>query len=119
MRALLQALWLTMAALPMAACANPAPASAPKAVSVFIVLGSRQCQDGGRTLEEVRKLLREAGVQVLAAGCGTDGMMYPSVCGAPDGRIAIVEVPEAQVEAARKAGFSLLSDRPRAQRLAC
>jgi hypothetical protein len=56
---------------------------------------------------------------VLASGCGTDGMAYPAVCGAPDGRIAIIDVPESQLEAARKLGFSLLSERPRAQRMAC
>jgi hypothetical protein len=41
------------------------------------------------------------------------------VCGAPEGRIAIIDVPESQLEAARKLGFSLLSERPRAQRMAC
>ena len=115
MRALLQAALLTLAVVPAAACAS-AP---PKPVSVYLTLGSRQCQDGGRTLAEVQKVLSDAGVQVLAAGCGNDGMAYPAVCGAPDGRIAIVDVPESQLEAARKLGFSLLSERPRAQRMAC
>ena len=115
MRALLRtALW-TLAVAPIVACAS-AP---PKAVSVYLSLGSRQCQDGGRTLAEVQKVLQDAGIPVLASGCGSDGMAYPAVCGAPDGRIAIIDVPESQVEAARKLGFSLLSERPRAQRLAC
>ncbi len=115
MRALLQAALLTLALLPAAACAS-AP---PKAVSVYMVLGSRQCQDGGRTLAEVQKVLRDGGVQVLGSSCGNDGMAYPAMCGAPDGRIAIIDVPEGQVEAALKLGFSLLSQRPRAQRMAC
>ncbi len=115
MRALLQAALLTLAVVPAAACAS-AP---PKPVSVYLTLGSRQCQDGGRTLAEVQKVLSDAGVKVLAAGCGNDGMAYPAVCGAPDGRIAIVDVPESQLEAALKLGFSPLSQRPRAQRMAC
>lgn len=115
MRALMRAALVALAVAPAAACAS-AP---PKAVAVYLTLGSRQCQDGGRSLAEVQKMLSEAGVKVLAATCGTDGMAYPAVCGAPDGRIAIVDVPEGQVEAARKLGFSLLSDRPRAQRLGC
>lgn len=115
MRALLRAALLTLAVVPAAACATTPPTT----VSVYLVLGSRQCQDGGRTLAEVQKMLTDAGVRVLAAGCGSDGMMYPAVCGAPDGRIAILDVPPEQVEAARKLGFSLLTERPRAQRLAC
>lgn len=115
MRALLQAILLTLAVAPVAACAS----TPPKAVSVYLSLGSRQCQEGGRTVSEVQKMLRDAGVQVLGSSCGNDGMMYPAVCGAPDGRIAIIEVPEGQVEAARKLGFSLLSERPRAQRMPC
>lgn len=115
MRALLRAVLLTLAVAPVAACAS----TPPKAVSVYLSLGSRQCQEGGRTVSEVQKMLRDAGIEVLASACGNDGMMYPAVCGAPDGRIAIIDVPEAQVEAARKLGFSLLSERPRAQRIAC
>lgn len=115
MRALLRAALLMLAVVPVAACAS-AP---PKAVSVYLTLGSRQCQEGGRTVSDVQKMLREAGIQVLASSCGTDGMMYPAVCGAPDGRIAIIDVPEGQVEAARKLGLSLLSERPHAQRVAC
>lgn len=124
MRRWLQLAALTLAAAPMVAGASgqqpaPAPGQAASAVSVYLSLGSRQCQEGGRTVSEVQKLLTDAGVRVLSSSCGTDGMAYPAVCGAPDGRIAILEVPADQVEAARKAGFSLLSQRPRAQRQPC
>lgn len=124
MRRWLQLVALTLAAAPMVASASgqqPAPAAgqAASAVSVYLSLGSRQCQEGGRTLPQVRQLLSEAGVRVLSSSCGSDGMAYPAVCGAPDGRIAILEVPAEQVEAARKLGFSLLSQRPRAQRQPC
>jgi hypothetical protein len=113
--AVLQAALLTLALAPAAASAS----TPPQSVSVYMVLGSRQCQDGGRTLAEVQKVLSDGGVRVLGSSCGNDGMAYPAVCGAPDGRIAIIDVPEGQVEAALKLGFSLLSQRPRAQRIAC
>jgi len=66
MRARLRAALWMLAVVPAAACAS-AP---PKAVSVYLSLGSRQCQDGGRTLAEVQKVLRDAGVEVLASGRG-------------------------------------------------
>jgi hypothetical protein len=120
MRMRVQLILLALAASPVAAwAAAPAPAAVPAAVPVYLSLGSRQCQEGGRTLPQVRQMLTDAGVRVLSSSCGTDGMAYPAVCGAPDGRIAILEVPADQVEAARKLGFSLLSERPRAQRQAC
>ncbi|MEN9416452.1 MAG: hypothetical protein RI988_72 [Pseudomonadota bacterium] len=118
MRVRVQFMLLALAAFSVSAWSG-APPPAPQAVSVYLSLGSRQCQDGGRTLAQVRQLLADAGVRVLSSGCGTDGMAYPAVCGAPDGRIVILEVPAEQVEAARKAGFALLSERPRAQRQAC
>ena len=93
---------------------------APAPVAVYMSLGTRQCESsGGRSVAEVRKTLADAGIRVLAATCGTDGFAYPAVCGAPDGRIAILDVPAEQAGAAVKLGFRLLSDRPGATRSGC
>ncbi|MFZ4649330.1 MAG: hypothetical protein ACOYLV_01350 [Rubrivivax sp.] len=108
---------LAAPALVVAGCSVAHGTSKP--VAVYMSLGSKQCQEGGRTVSDVQKTLRAAGIQVLAATCGSDGFAYPAVCGAPDGRIAIVDVPAEQASAAVKLGFRLLSDRPGATRSSC
>jgi hypothetical protein len=58
-------------------------------------------------------------VPVLAVGCGTDGRMRPMVCGAADGRIAIIEIPAEHLAAADRLGFKPLTALPAARRLPC
>ena len=41
--------------------------------------------------------LSDAGIPMINVGCGADGRMYPAMCDATDGRIGILEVPEAKV----------------------
>lgn len=101
--------------------ADAAPPAGPRAaaIDVFRATGGRQCEDRGESLSALEQRLAAAGVRVESAACGTDGRMYPSVCGAPDGRIGIFAVPADQLDAARRAGFQLLSELPDAQRLDC
>ena len=79
---------------------------------VFKSLGSVQCTGGGTTLSALDAQLTAAGVQVLAAMCGHDGLIHAAVCGAPDGAIAIFQVPAAQQSTAEMLGFPLLSTAP-------
>lgn len=88
-------------------------------VDVYRGTGSRQCEGGGDTIEALRARLEAAGVTVHATDCGSDGRMYPSVCGGADGRIGIYTIPTTQVALARRAGFAPLSDLPDAQRMTC
>lgn len=63
--------------------------------------------------------LARAGVKPLQAACGNDGRVYPSTCGAPDGRIVIVTVAASDVERARSVGFAPLSQLPEAVKTPC
>jgi hypothetical protein len=88
-------------------------------VEVFKSLGSLQCTGGGTTPAALQSQLTGAGIQVSASSCGSDGNAYPAVCGAPDGFIAIFEVPTAQQSAAQALNFEPLSTVPAATRTAC
>jgi hypothetical protein len=63
-------------------------------------------------LPAVQSLLQSAGVEVISASCGVDGLARPALCGAPDGRIAIFEISPAQSQLASSAGFSSLAGLP-------
>ncbi|RMX07968.1 hypothetical protein D8I35_02250 [Corticibacter populi] len=92
----------------LAACGSvggQAPQSPQGHAEVVKPLGSRQCEGGGSTLEQLQVQLAGAGVRVLAAAQGSDGRMYPAVCGAPDGRVGVFTIPAGQVDAAANAGF--------------
>jgi len=114
---------LAAALLPACAgpAAEPARAAAPAAVSVAMALplGTRQCESGGPTAESLAAALRNAGVGVTAVGCGHDGRMRPAVCGAGDGRLAVVDVPAAQQPQAEALGWKPLSAMPDARRQPC
>jgi hypothetical protein len=89
----------------------PAPLS-----TVYKSLGSVQCTGGGTTLAAIQKQLSDAGVTVFAASCGIDGLAHIAVCGADDGKIAIFDVPSAQVNAALALSFGNLASLPDAKK---
>ena len=105
-------------ALSLVACASPQPpvSSTTKVVKSF---GTVQCEPSSVTLASVVQPLRDAGVRVVNATCGTDGMMRPAVCGAGDGRIAIVDIAGADLSKAASAGFVSISKAPDASAIAC
>jgi len=70
-------------------------------------------------LAALQAQLTAANVEVRSAACGTDGFLYPAICGVPDGRIGIFEISPAQAEAAAAAGFKPLSTAPQAQIISC
>jgi hypothetical protein len=88
-------------------------------VALFKPLGTRQCEVGGATPEALAKGLQDAGVQVMALACGHDGRMRPAVCGAPDGRLVIVDVPAAQQAKAEGLGWRPLAQLTDARRQPC
>lgn len=94
------------------------PATEPR-INVYKYVGSLQCKGGGTPLSAMMRQLSNGGIPVLDVSCGTDGKMYPTVCGAADGRIGIFAVPEARVAAAKALGFSPLSSLPEASRTVC
>ena len=105
--------------LMLSACADLGRVAPAPGVSVYKYVGSKQCEGGGTPVEKMMRQLSEAGIPVMNVHCGTDGRMYPAMCGAPDGRIGILEVPEGKVSAAAALGFAPLSNLPQASKTVC
>jgi len=103
----------------VSACTQFGPQALPLSVPVYQYIGSKQCQGGGTALATMMRKLSDAGIPAMNVSCGTDGKMYPAMCGAPDGRIGIVGVPEDKVAAAAKLGFAPLSNLPDATKTVC
>lgn len=96
------------------------PAPSPESrVSVYKTFGSVQCQDGGASLSALQRQLEAADIKVFSSACGNDGKIYPAVCGAPDGRIGIFEIPQERLNAASAQGFASLRNLPDASKTAC
>jgi hypothetical protein len=105
--------------LPLLALATGCAQGAGPVAVLAHPLGTRQCEAGGTTPQALAQALRAAGLTVLAVGCGDDGRMRPAVCGAPDGRLAVVELPAEQAARAQSLGWVPLSSLRGAQRLPC
>ena len=106
-----------MATLP--ACGGGSSSLIPETVAMYAPLGSLQCTGGGSSLATLQQKLTSAGVQVLGASCGLDGLVRPDVCGAPDGRIAILDVPLEYIPVALTLAFARLGSLPNATKVAC
>jgi hypothetical protein len=106
------------AALVCAGCAVATRAAGPS-VTMWRSLGSRQCQGGGTTADALADSLRHSGVEVVSVACGRDGNIRPQLCGIPDDRIAVIELPAAQQALAEAQGFAPIAKLPRWQRVAC
>ena len=91
----------------------------PVTVRVIKSLGSAQCTGGGTTVAVLLAQLSGAGVQVTATSCGNDGLLYPAVCGAPDGALGIFVIPTSQQIQADALGFMPMSSVPTAIVSAC
>lgn len=92
---------------------------AENGMQVYRTMGSLQCSGGGVSLATLQTQLTAAKVEVRAAACGTDGQALPTLCGTPDGKIGIFEIPPAQAAAAAAAGFMPLSTLPAAKTIPC
>lgn len=110
---------LTLASLMLGGCGNIGQMAHTPGTAVYKDMGSRQCSGGGISLAVLIRQLSDAGVPVTTASCGSDGRMYPAMCDAPDGRIGIMEVPEAKVTDAIALGFAPLSNLPYASKTVC
>lgn len=106
--------------LPVQLAARPAaPPPATHLIKIYKYQGSLQCQGGGEPLSQMRRQLTRAGVKVLAGSCGVDGLMYPSVCGAADGKINIFTIQRKGLTKAQAQGFVLLQNLADAQVTKC
>lgn len=104
--------------LPISLAARPAPAPV-NLIKVYKYRGSLQCQGGGESLAQMRRQLIKQGVKVAVGQCGVDGLVYPAVCGASDGRINIFTIQRQGLSKAQAQGFELLRNLPDAQVTHC
>jgi len=88
-------------------------------LSVYRATGALQCSGGGSTLEQDRQRLTDAGIQVLASSCGSNGRMFAQRCGGATGEIHVFDIPMSQKAAALNQQFRLLSELQGARRFAC
>lgn len=86
---------------------------------VYKSRGSIQCGSRGTAPAGMSRDLVVAGISVLSYTCGTDGRIYPAVCGAATGEINIFEIPAAQQNQAAALSFQPLSNLPQASQIAC
>ena len=101
------------------ACTSTEAAGPQQTVRIFKSLGSVQCSGGGSDLAALSRQLATAGVRIESSTCGTDGRMHTALCGANDGRIAIFEVEEKDLQSAAKLGFASLTKLPEATSSSC
>ncbi len=79
-------------------------------VDVYRYKGSRQCvADSGMPVEEMEKILTDAGIEVADSREDTDGKDYLQVCDSADGVINVFTIDESQLAAAEALGFMPLS----------
>jgi hypothetical protein len=106
-------------ALALSGCGQSEPQSGSDSAKVYRDSGAIQCESEGLTLGEMRQQLEDAGVQVLSASCGSDGVMRTTVCGAPAGHIGLFEVASDDLATAKALGFDSLETLPQAVETAC
>lgn len=106
-------------ALATASCVSANPTAAQTTVRVYKSVGSIQCVGGGADLASLARQLQDAGLKVHSSACGSDGRMRAAMCGAPDGRIMIVELSGDDAQASSKLGFAPLSNLPDAKEIPC
>jgi hypothetical protein len=103
--------WSGLALLCAVAGAAGGGAGPAEQIEVFKPDGSRQCEpDSGTPPAAMRAELEAAGITVHAARIGSDGMMYPQVCGAPTGRIHVFSIEPAALDDARTLGLMPLGE---------
>ncbi|HKA42755.1 MAG TPA: hypothetical protein VKF40_12270 [Burkholderiales bacterium] len=110
---------LTLGVLGVACAAPGSGQQAPATAKVFKYRGSVQCTGGGAAIAEMRQQLEGAGIPVSASSCGSDGNFRATVCGSPDGAIAIFTIPERELERAASLSFVAVSTLPTAQETPC
>ena len=80
-------------------------------VRVVIDAGGRQCEVvSAEPILQARRRLTDAGIAVARSDCGLASVAVPAVCGAPDTRYWMFDIPAADVDKALGLGFSRPND---------
>ena len=68
--------------------------------------GNRQCEGGGKSLDQSGRQLAENGIKVQESRCGVrSDRMYPSVCGGATGDLLMHRIPSDFLDSALQQGF--------------
>jgi len=80
---------------------------------VFKRSGAVQCQaDSGTPLDEMQMELVNASIDVVCAQSGSDGYVYPTVCGEEAGLINVYEIRTVNLQDAELLGFASVMTLP-------
>lgn len=121
----LAAAFISLSMLPgLAGCeAHKADIPPPvRSVELFLSTGKRQCDATFNTQQQLARAvqaLERAGVKVLSASCGTDGLMHPAMCGASSGEVWIMSVSEVDAASAKRLGYQPITEQSQAHPSPC
>ncbi|WP_125179848.1 hypothetical protein [Thiohalobacter thiocyanaticus] len=77
--------------------------------------GSVQCEESGVAVEDMRRELTRAGVEVVCGRKAQDGRAYPAMCGAATGRINVYTIDESGLDTAEALDFKSVETLPDAR----
>ncbi len=79
-------------------------------VKVYKFDGSISCdQSSGTSIENMRLELMKKKIPIIAASCGTDGLVRAAVCGIDTGRVNVFEIKTEVYSNARALGYQLVT----------
>lgn len=87
------------------------PGAKPAPTDFFKHTGARQCETPSLSAARLRaevEALGQAGIGVSRAQCGTDGNVYPAVCGGGTGDVWVVTVASASAPGMLSRGYRAL-----------
>lgn len=87
----------------------------PDTIMVYKYDGSVQCEESGLAVEDMRRELARAGVEVVCGRKAQDGRVYPAMCGAATGRINVYTIDAADLDRAGTLGFRSIETLPDAR----
>ena len=111
--------WRLLAVMCCVAAGPAHSASDPASVAVYRAAGTTQCANTSVDLEALSAPLKAAGIEVRASRCASDGLMRKMLCGSPDGRLAVFDIPKKDGAAASKLGYAPMGALPDAQEVPC
>jgi hypothetical protein len=81
-------------------------------IKVFKSDNSKQCEDAGIALADMKKELSSAGIDVICSQKGNTGMAQPAVCGGSTGNINVYLIHTNNLPDAEKLGFASVHTLP-------
>ncbi len=109
----------SLSALLLSACSSSIqPSPMPQAgnqQSTWVAkdLGLKQCEQGSAqdALNSTQQILKQHQIKISSAHCADDGMMRVQVCGAPQGKLGLYKIKQAQLGKAQSLGFQQVQAR--------